>query len=578
MIDPLTSLVFSISSGRGIYSLLLGSGLSSAAGILTGWEITLDLIRKSAAASGEDCGTDPADWYKTKTGRNADYSELLDDLAKTPADRMNLLSSYFEPTADDLEKGLKTPTPAHKSIARLVAKGYVRVIATTNFDRLLELAIENEGISPTVISTADAAKGALPLAHARCTVIKLHGDYRDTRIKNTAAELDSYEPEMDGLLDRVLDEYGLIVCGWSATWDKALCRAVMRCPNRRFATFWTRRTHLNNEASTLVAQRQALELEIESADAFFTALEAKLDALERFAEPHPTSAKLAVVSLKKYIAEDRYRIELRDLVSSEAERVFKNLSPLTVAGQTLTIDQIFERMKVHENASQVLTYLLAHGAFWGGPSHRRLWSDTIVRISGLKRMGAGFTDLISLQRYPACLLFYSTGLGAIANNHYDTLKSLCRDVQIIENGQETLLIRVVLPWSVLHPDTANGLPGYGSRYTSMNDRIFDILREPMREYLPDDERYADMFDRLEYLSALVYLDVRMATGDLHAPVGRFMYTSSLANKSVVERVSEEAKKYGEDWAIISSGLFPSVGRFQEVAKIYREEIMRRAWY
>ena len=108
MIDPLTSLAFSISSGRGIYSLLLGSGLSSAAGILTGWEITLDLIRKSAAASGEDCGTDPADWYKTKTGRNADYSELLDDLAKTPADRMNLLSSYFEPTADDLEKGLKT--------------------------------------------------------------------------------------------------------------------------------------------------------------------------------------------------------------------------------------------------------------------------------------------------------------------------------------------------------------------------------------------------------------------------------------------------------------------------------------
>jgi len=107
------------------------------------------------------------------------------------------------------------------------------VIVTTNFDRLIERALESEGISPTVISTSDSARGALPFAHARCTVIKVHGDYRDTRIKNTATELENYEPEMDALLDRILDEYGLIVCGWSAKWDKALCRAVLRCPNRR---------------------------------------------------------------------------------------------------------------------------------------------------------------------------------------------------------------------------------------------------------------------------------------------------------------------------------------------------------
>lgn len=65
-------------------------------------------------------------------------SELLDALAKTPADRTNLLSGYFEPSAEDLEKGLKAPALAHKSIARMVANGYIRVILTTNFDRLLD--------------------------------------------------------------------------------------------------------------------------------------------------------------------------------------------------------------------------------------------------------------------------------------------------------------------------------------------------------------------------------------------------------------------------------------------------------
>ena len=107
------------------------------------------------------------------------------------------------------------------------------MIVTTNFDRLMEQALEAEGVNPTVISTADMVHGALPLTHAACTVIKLHGDYRDMRIRNTSAELSSYSEEMNTLLDRVFDGYGLVICGWSGTWDDALRAALFRCPNRR---------------------------------------------------------------------------------------------------------------------------------------------------------------------------------------------------------------------------------------------------------------------------------------------------------------------------------------------------------
>jgi len=41
--DPLTQLAFSIFENKGVYAVLLGSGLSRAAEIPTGWEITLDL-------------------------------------------------------------------------------------------------------------------------------------------------------------------------------------------------------------------------------------------------------------------------------------------------------------------------------------------------------------------------------------------------------------------------------------------------------------------------------------------------------------------------------------------------------
>ena len=44
------------------------------------------------------------------------------------------------------------PTKAHKSIAKLAKDGYIRVILTTNFDRLLEMAFESEDINPQIIS------------------------------------------------------------------------------------------------------------------------------------------------------------------------------------------------------------------------------------------------------------------------------------------------------------------------------------------------------------------------------------------------------------------------------------------
>ena len=82
---------------------------------------------------------------------------------------------------------------------------------------------------PTVISTPQGVAGTLPLTHAQCTVIKLHGDYLDIRIKNTPQELEQYDQQLDAILDRILDEFGLIVSGWSAEWDTALRAAFERC-------------------------------------------------------------------------------------------------------------------------------------------------------------------------------------------------------------------------------------------------------------------------------------------------------------------------------------------------------------
>ena len=105
MIDPTHSLAFAIQANPSVYAVLLGSGASRSAGIPTGWEITLDLVRKLSELDGESGNSDPESWYRSKFGKEPDYSELLDQLAKTRSERQQLLRKYFEPNDQEREEG-----------------------------------------------------------------------------------------------------------------------------------------------------------------------------------------------------------------------------------------------------------------------------------------------------------------------------------------------------------------------------------------------------------------------------------------------------------------------------------------
>jgi NAD-dependent SIR2 family protein deacetylase len=134
---------------RGVYALLLGSGISSAAGIPTGWDITLDLVRRLAQADGKEIGIDEAEeWYKTTFAEEPRYDALLDALTSTQTERQRLIRPYIEPSEEDREVGKKVPTAAHRAVAKLAKNGYLRMILTTNFDRLTESAVRDEGIEP----------------------------------------------------------------------------------------------------------------------------------------------------------------------------------------------------------------------------------------------------------------------------------------------------------------------------------------------------------------------------------------------------------------------------------------------
>jgi hypothetical protein len=119
-LPPFDALALSLHHSPGVHAILVGSGLSRAAGILTGWEITVDLIRRLAALDSVAEHDDWVQWYRDKYSEEPSYSEILGALASTSAERRAILQSYIDPPeGEDVRK----PTNAHRAIAQLVASG-----------------------------------------------------------------------------------------------------------------------------------------------------------------------------------------------------------------------------------------------------------------------------------------------------------------------------------------------------------------------------------------------------------------------------------------------------------------------
>jgi len=571
--DPMLSLAFAMHSNRGVYALLLGSGISRAAAIPTGWEVVVDLIRKLAALKGVSCDPDPEAWFRDAFGEDASYSGLLKKLCRTPAERQQLLRNYFEPSSSDPDSKQKQPTKAHEAIATLAKSGHIRVILTTNFDRLLERSLEAVGVSPVVISTPNAVDGATPLTHAPCTVVKLHGDYLDARIKNTPDELAKYDRRIDRLLDRVFDEFGLVVSGWSGDWDEALVRAISRCKSRRFTTYWTLRGKPSDAARRLVDLRRADCITTVGADEFFHELGEKVQSLASFDPPHPLSAKTAVATMKRYLVEDRYRIQLDDLVRGEVERVMAATSAtkMPVSGSRDVVAEARLRLSQYEAAAAIVRDLFVTAGRWCTPAHSELLIESIERLGNQPETG-GVTVLINLRRYPSVLVLYAGGIAAVASGNLRVLRTLLLGPRLRNDradGVRRPAVQELYPQAVL--DSREGsavLTPSQETHTPLNNHLFEVLREPLRDAIPGDEEYSEFFDLFEYLLALVYVDSLVADGASTPwfPVGRFGWRSRWRQTpAVVERLAREADAMGDQWVGVSFGLFGSFARFKTAA-------------
>ncbi len=299
-VDPRVALATAVHAAPGVYAVLVGSGMSSAAGVPTGWQVVQDLIRRVAKAEGVDpdeLGDKPELWWAAKHRPEPRYDTLLAALASTDAARQSLLRDYFDPPPK--RGGPIRPTLGHQALAKICAAGRIRVILTTNFDRLIEHALDQVGLTPQVVASPSAISGMIPLRHSPATVVKLHGDYAVPGLRNTPEELQAYDATTESLLAQVFDEYGLLVIGWSADYDIGLAATLAGTRSRRYPVFWTSHNdHLGESARRLIANRSATVIGTTSADEFLVDLGNRLNYLDQVAIRRDRPTLMRITSLQ----------------------------------------------------------------------------------------------------------------------------------------------------------------------------------------------------------------------------------------------------------------------------------------
>lgn len=576
MFGDLIPLAVTLQSAKGCMALLVGSGISRASGIPTGWDITLDLARRVAEVEREVPGTDIVSWYSAKYGAKPNYADLLGRLTGTGPTRQALLRSFFEPSEEERDAGLKEPSAAHRAIADLVQSKAIRIIVTTNFDRLLERALQDVGIAPTVITNDDGHRGAAPLPHTPCTVIKVHGDYLDTRIKNSPDELATYEPGVNTLLNRIFGDYGLIVCGWSAEYDTALRASIESAPPSPYPTYWLSHGTLGTSAQGLIAQRHAVVVPIDRAERFLPDLADRVTALDDLAGKTPVTVKSAVATAKRFMAEPRFDIRLHDFLLEQfnfAAKTAEQEGLITGRGPT-TVQELQKRITRFEQIMAAPCALLATGAYWGHTNRafylrfERFWNLCPARPDGN-------SHLLNLTAYPAVLAFYAIGVGCVLSGHYELLSWAVAFTEANPrvwpfNASGKPSIDALIPSGLLpFCDFRNFAEGQQvvdvDTRPPTNGRIYNATREFLTGYATSESQFIRSFDRFELLVSMLHADLRIrirnAGGDAldWVPLGLFMFRNNIIGYQAADDamilLSNDLDTEGTSYRGLQAGLF-----------------------
>lgn len=245
------------------FAFFLGAGASRQSGIITAGE----MIRHFKEQIVVQCGSGELkteaerakwlaeqEWYKAD---GSEYCKCFEKFEPKEIGRQRYIESIIEK---------RDPSFGYVVLANLMASAHVNTIITTNFDDLVYSACTTfTGIRPIVYAYGVLAS-EMRFTAQRSKILKLHGDFLYSTLKNTNTELAAQDPNMERQLRQVLSEYGLIVVGYGGG-DKSVMKILSDISERNDLYWCIRRGEkINEDVEKLLRDKGGFLVEIEGFD------------------------------------------------------------------------------------------------------------------------------------------------------------------------------------------------------------------------------------------------------------------------------------------------------------------------
>lgn len=529
--DGVVPVAYAMHASPKRYALLLGAGISVAAGLPSGRDVTAKMIREIALSHEKKIeGGDDAEaciqWFGDEFKEPPTFDKLMAKLGIEEDNRRETLQPFILPTDDEGNTLSVEPTPAHRMIAELVKDKIVSLIITTNFDHLLEKAIEDTtGIRPVVIRS-DSTQNVMSIFPDTCRIVKINGDFENLKLKITPKDLESYDTKLEDYIQRICAEYGLVVCGWSGNYDCGLRKILSEAKIRRYPVFWCLIPDANiPDDPDLIKTLKPIPITIESADQFFTDVHTVVGRLQSIERVQPLTVSVAIRKVTDALQQPQPDIILSRLIHTQTDFVLDELAREGyVPAGTVHASEIFnDRVNILSQKTAPLAAMLATLTYYDD-KYADLVYDVVERLVNIrfaepfvkgkrnwieKISDRSFYDCLNnLRLLPALLVIYSCGIAATKAEHFNTLEAVFapkikrNDTDLREDYFESVNIFQIFKcsdlWMGLNRQNFDDA-GDIFMYT------YETCHRILRDLIPGDIRYSEIFDIFEYLYGLAYL-------------------------------------------------------------------------
>lgn len=320
-INPIISLAYNMADCSQKYVLFIGAGVSKDAGVPSGWDILIQTLQRMILQEDEGkrnvTKEDVEKFYKDKFEEKFGYSNIIGQLFPSNEEQRDYLKSFF--------RGV-LPGEAHRFIAELVKEKLIKYIITTNFDTLIETALDDVGLKGqyTVIDSHDDVLTSKPWNKEDvCRIYKIHGTIEKGTIRNTKKDLARLPKELTKDCLDVIERHGVIVLGYAANEeDKAVCNIFYRRKFKGYTMYWTSfDDDLSVTATRILNKQDGVIIPIKGASLFLQELIDRIKIAQRSVEQTPEA--VAEVRFESMFKSPKPEVEILQTIDRERIRLVK---------------------------------------------------------------------------------------------------------------------------------------------------------------------------------------------------------------------------------------------------------------